>query len=197
MPFTVDFSGKQKWWVHFPGNETLNFLWHFPVSIDKFLRCSHLLERHPWLPAKEAKSCLYDLNGLQLPSLPGIWKKTHPPAGSAPEPLAELLESFLSPKQGWQPSTENFHAEEAGFAACQLCHFSQWHSQGFLLLAFSFNSIFPTLPEVLSVPHYISWSVILPRVEQANLWCFRRLHMVLTDMPCDKRSVDVALEVMV
>lgn len=101
MPFTVDFPGKQKWWVHFPGNETLNFLWRFPVSIDRFLRCSHLLERHPWLPAKEAKSCLYDLNGLQLPSLPGIWKKH-----------ILLLEVLLSPLQNcWRVSWAQSRAD--------------------------------------------------------------------------------------
>lgn len=120
MLFTVHFSGKQKGWVHFPGNETMNFLWPFPVSIDKFLRCSHLLERHPWIPTKEAKSCLCDLNELQLPSLPGIWKNHILLPGVLLRPLQNCWRVSGSPKQGWQPSPE-----EAGFASCQLCHFSQ------------------------------------------------------------------------
>lgn len=89
----MHFSGKQKGWVHFPRNEILNFLWHFPVSIEKFLRCSHLLENQPWIPTKEAKSCLSDLDGLQLPSLPGICKNHILLSGVLLSPLKNCWES--------------------------------------------------------------------------------------------------------
>lgn len=65
----------------------------FPVSIEKFLRCSHLLENQPWILTKEAKSCLSDLDGLQLPCLPGIWKNPILLPGVLLSPLKNCWES--------------------------------------------------------------------------------------------------------
>lgn len=108
-PFTLHGSGKQNGWVNFLGTETLNFLWHFPASLETFLRCSHLPERHSWLPTANAESCLCVLSRLQLPPLSGAQKNPHVLLLRVLlSPLQDCWRVSWSPKQGWQPSHWSF-----------------------------------------------------------------------------------------
>jgi len=140
-------SGKQNGWFDFPVTKTLNFLWHFPVSPWKFLRCSYLLERHFWLPAKGAESCLCGLNRLQLPSLSGAQKKkTCSPAKSAPKLLAELLESFLKPKAGLMAfPLKLFMLKKLGLQLINSAVSENYVLKGFFFLPSLLNSIFLAL----------------------------------------------------
>lgn len=107
-PFTVHYSGIQNGWINFPGTKILDFLWCFPKSLEKFLRCSYLLKRHCQLPAKDAEGCWRSLNKLQLPSLPGVQKNYMLSCQECSWPPCRTAGDFLEAQsRGWQPSHWN------------------------------------------------------------------------------------------
>lgn len=146
-PFTMHFSGIQNGWVNFPGTKILDFLWCFPESLEKFLRCSYLLKRHCQLPAKDAEGCLCSLNKLQLPSLPGVQKNCMLSCQECP-----LQNCWRLP---WSPEQRltTFPLKCIMLKKLDLQLINSAVSGNDVLFAFSLDSVFLTLPEVHSLLH--------------------------------------------
>lgn len=147
-PFTVHGSGIQNGWVNFSGTKILDFLWHFPESLEKFLRCSYLLERHCRLPAKDAESCLCSLKKLQLPSLPGVQKNHIPSCWECSWPPCRTA-GDLKPRVGLTA----FPLKCIMWKKLRLQLINSAVSGKDVLFAFSHDSVFLTLPEVHSLLH--------------------------------------------